>query len=520
MIDGATAAPRPALPLWAAVLAVLAAGPVADAAYPDRGWWPFALLGVAVLLVSLIGRTVGAAMLVGFVYGMSFYLVHIQWASVFLGPIPMTALAAAMAIYFALGSALIALAYRWLPRVWPGVLGRLVILPVAIAGLWTARESIASTWPYGGFAWGRVGHSQVDGPLSDLYAWIGISGVTFVIVWFVAVVIEAFRAGPASWVQRVAAITGLALALTAWPAWHVERTGALRVAVVQGNGPAGYFDQRSPGALLAAQYEATAPLFGTAPPVDLVLWPEGSSDWDPQVEPYAANVWNVVSERMDAPLLAQAVTVRDGVSYNTAILWRALDEVLDYYDKRHPVPMGEYVPDRWFYRLLAPDLIDMIARDYALGSTDAVMDIPLRDGGSVRAAINICYDIVDDGLLRESVLDEGQIILASSNNADFGYTDESRQQLAFARIRAMELGRTVVNASTVGITAVITPDGRVVDSLPWYTAGSIVTDAPLATTITPAARWGHDIEWSVSALGIGLLLGAGAAILGGRRRTR
>jgi len=293
----------------------------------------------------------------------------------------------------------------------------------------------------------------------------------------------------------------------------------MRIAVVQGNGRAGYFDERAPGDLLAAQYTATAPLFGTEPPVDLVLWPEGSSDWDPQVEPYAANVWNVVSEHMDAPLLAQSVTIRDDRAYNTAILWRAVDEVLDTYDKRHPVPMGEYVPDRWFFRMFAPDLIDMIGRDYELGTTDAVMDIPLRGGGAVRAAINICYDIVDDGLLRESVLDGGQIILASSNNADFGYTDESVQQLAFARIRAMELGRTVVNASTVGITAVIASDGTVVESLPWYTSGAILTDAPLATTVTPAARCGYDVEWSLSAIGFGLLMAAGAAVLGARGRA-
>jgi len=507
------------LPLWAAVLAVLAAGPVTDAAYPDRGWWSFAFIGIAVVLVALIGRSTWGAVLIGFVYGMSFFLTHIQWASVFLGPIPMTALAAVMAVYCALGSALIAIAYRWLPRVWPGVAGRLVTLPITIAGLWTAREAIASTWPYGGFAWGRVGHSQVDGPLADLYAWIGISGVTFVIVWFVALVVEACRVSSATWVQRVAAVTGLALALIAWPTWVVEPTGSMRIAVVQGNGRAGYFDERAPGDLLAAQYTATAPLFGTEPPVDLVLWPEGSSDWDPQVEPYAANVWNVVSEHMDAPLLAQSVTIRDDRAYNTAILWRAVDEVLDTYDKRHPVPMGEYVPDRWFFRMFAPDLIDMIGRDYELGTTDAVMDIPLRGGGAVRAAINICYDIVDDGLLRESVLDGGQIILASSNNADFGYTDESVQQLAFARIRAMELGRTVVNASTVGITAVIASDGTVVESLPWYTSGAILTDAPLATTVTPAARCGYDVEWSLSAIGFGLLMAAGAAVLGARGRA-
>jgi len=242
-----------------------------------------------------------------------------------------------------------------------------------------------------------------------------------------------------------------------------------------------------------------------------VLWPEGGSDWDPQVDPYTAAVWDQVSERMDAPLLGQAITERGGLYFNTAILWRG-GEALDTYDKRHPVVWGEYIPDRAFFELLVPQLTQMIGREYAFGTTDAVMDIPTRDG-VVRAAVNICYDIVDDALLRESVLDGGRIILATSNNADFGRTDESAQQLAFARIRAAELGRSVVNVSTVGISAVIGHDGRVVESLPWYEAGTIIADVPLYDGITPAAAHGRAIEIVVAALGGGLLVAAGVILL-------
>jgi len=325
------------------------------------------------------------------------------------------------------------------------------------------------------------------------------------------------------WFARIAAPVGLAATLLAWPAWPVPTTGEMTVAVVQGAGPAGYFNEREAGDLIAAQVAATRPLYadvdaGTLD-VDLVLWPEGSSDWDPTRDEFTAGVWTDVSRRMDAPLLAQAVTT-DGVGYfNSAILWDgrdpAADRVLDVYDKRHPIPMGEYVPDREFWQLLAPDLIGLIQRDYTLGTTDAVMDI-----GGVVAAVNICYDIVDDALLRESVLDGGRIILSSSNNADFGYTDESVQQLAFARIRAIELGRSVVNASTVGITAVIAPDGSITASLPWYEPGTIVADVPLADTITPAAVGGRAVEVAVGALGLALLALAGVLTALDRRAER
>jgi apolipoprotein N-acyltransferase len=103
------------------------------------------------------------------------------------------------------------------------------------------------------------------------------------------------------------------------------------------------------------------------------------------------------------------------------------------------------------------------------------------------------------------------VIFASSNNADFGRTDESAQQLAIARIRALELGRTVVNISTVGISAMIAPDGSTIAELPWFTAGSMVEAVPLATTVTPAVIAGRQLEWLVALLALGGMVAAGAA---------
>ncbi|MBO9578813.1 MAG: apolipoprotein N-acyltransferase [Microbacteriaceae bacterium] len=489
--------------------------------------------GIAMALVSLVGRGFWTGALVGLVYESVFYLVHIQWASQWVGPIPMIGLSLTGGFFFAIGAGLIALAYRWLPRAWPvrwpdWVL-RVVVLPVAVAGLWTAREAIFSVWPYGGFAWGRIGHSQIDSPLVGLYSWIGISGVTFVVVWFVALVVEAARARGIHPVARVVPPVLLAAALVLWPAFPVAQTGMMRIALVQGDGPAGYFDQRSAGDLLAAQVQATQPVIDQVEAgerVDLVLWPEGGSDWDPQADDYTGSVWSAISELAKAPLLGQAITqTADGTYYNTAILWDGRDgdsaaqgEALDTYDKRHPVVWGEYIPDRAFFELLVPDLTKMIGREYAFGTTDAVMDVPTASG-PVRVGVNICYDIVDDALLRESVMEGGRIILATSNNADFGRTDESAQQLEFARIRAAELGRSVVNVSTVGISAVIGVDGRVVESLPWYEPGSIIADVPLYDTITPAAAHGRAIEVVLAALGVLLLAGAGAVLLVTRRAS-
>ena len=495
---------KPVLPLWAALIVAAASGPVMDAGFPDKYLWPLALVGVALVLVTLIGRRIGSAILVGFLAGITFYLTHIEWASLFLGPLPMTALAVLESLFFAAGAVAITLSYRWVPRAFPTLLGRLGLLPVIIAGLWTAREAWASVWPYGGFAWGRIGISQSEGPLAPLYSWIGISGMTFVLVFLVALSIEAVRVTGLPALSRVAAPVGVAAALLVFPAFPVTTDGTMTVAAVQGNGKAGYFDGSSADDLLQAQLDATLPLFGED--VDVVVWPEGTTYRDPLKDPYTTSVFEYVSEEMDAPLVAQGVSERDGLFHNTAILWQAREGALDFYDKKHPVPFGEYIPDRAFWRPFAPDLIDLIQREYTPGSTDNVFDV-----NGVIAGINICFDIVDDQILTESVEEGAQIIFASSNNADFGRTDESVQQLAIARVRAMELGRTVVNISTVGTSAIIAPDGSTIAQLPWYEPGAMVETVPLASTVTPAVAAGRQIEWLVAGLGLAGLIIAGVA---------
>ncbi len=501
---------KPLLPWWAALLVAAAAGPVIDAGFPDRDIWPLSILGVGLVLVALIGRRAATAALVGFVAGASFYFVHIQWASLFLGPLPMSALAILQALFYAAGAVAISLAYRWLPQAFPGRAGRLVLLPVVVAGLWTAREAWASVWPYGGFAWGRIALSQSESPFASLFSWVGISGVTFLLVLVAAVTIEALRATALSRLARAAIPVGLVATILVVPAFPVATSGSMTVAAVQGNGRAGYFQGSTADELLSAQLEATEPLFGT--PVDVVLWPEGTTYRDPFTDPTTTTVFDYVSSRMDAPLVAQGVSERDGLSYNTVVLWNAGEGVLDFYDKKHPVPFGEYIPDRVFWRPFAPDLIDLVQREYTPGSTDNVVDV-----NGVLVGVNICFDIVDDQILTDSVDQGAQIIFASSNNADFGRTDESVQQLAVARIRALELGRTVVNISTVGISAMIAPDGSTIARLPWYEAGAMVEEVPLSTTVTPAALLGRQVEWFVAGLGIAGLIVAGFSVLAQRR---
>nr|BFF14122.1 hypothetical protein GCM10025699_54250 [Microbacterium flavescens] len=89
------------LPLWSALIVALGAGPVLDAGFPDGDVWPLTFVGIGFVLLALRGRRAGGAFLVGLVAGLSFYLLHIQWATLFLGIVPWAALSTLEALFFA-----------------------------------------------------------------------------------------------------------------------------------------------------------------------------------------------------------------------------------------------------------------------------------------------------------------------------------------------------------------------------------------------------------------------------------
>jgi apolipoprotein N-acyltransferase len=496
------------LPLWVAAIVAVGAGPVLDAAFPDRGIWPLAFVGVALYLVSFLGRSVGGAILVGVLGGLSFFLVHVEWTSLYLGALPWVALATLEALFFAAGAVAIALAYRWVPRVWPTVPGRLVLLPVVVSGLWTAREYASGHWPYGGFSWGRIAESQAESPFAPLVAWVGISGLSFLIVGFVALVIQLVVEKPLLRSTRFLIGATIIVAILAVPAWPTRSDGTAKIAAVQGDGKAGYFDKRVYGDLTDAQVLATTAGVSPSDAVDMIVWPEGGSDRDPTRDSYGTYVFDTISNAYKAPLVSGVITQRGSKVYNSSLVWEG-GGVRAQYDKKHLVPFGEYVPDRSFWRPFAPSLVDLIARDYTPGTRPTVLDI-----GKVRAGISICFDIVDDSLTTEAVRGGAQVILAQTNNADFGRTDENSQQLAIARLRAIESARPLVNISTVGSSAIIAADGSTVDSIPAYKPGTLLSTVTLGTGITPAIAAGGALEGLVSLFGLAALVLARLLLIG------
>jgi len=504
----------PTFPL-ALTLAVLA-GWLMDLGFPDRDWWPLTVLGTALMMASVRGFGYGRALVIGAVGGFTFYGIMIWWLTVYLGPVPWIALTLAQVFFFALGMMLVALIWRYGSRHWSSLGGRLGIVPALVGGAWMLREAVAAVFPFGGFAWGRISQSQSEGPLAGWVAWLGTSGMSFLLAWAAALAVALVAEVRLRPEARAAFGASVATALLVWPAFPATPEGSIRVLAVQGNADAGLFAQYERGDNLRDHYAVTRELYGED--VDVVIWPENASDIDPLRYPEAAAVVSEVSREMGAPLIVGTITKDGDETFNSILLWdwdQALERpvVRDQYDKIHPVPFAEYLPAREFFYPLAPTLFDMIPRDYSFGQRDTVFDVAGATGG-----VAICFDIVDDEILWSIMDSEATIIFAPTNNADFGQTDQSVQQLAIARMRAIETGRSVVNISTVGTSAVVDPHGKELDRLATYTEGYMLLDVPLATGTTPATLIRRSLELGVVAFTLAGLIVAGFGALGRHRR--
>jgi len=100
----------------------------------------------------------------------------------------------------------------------------------------------------------------------------------------------------------------------------------------------------------------------------------------------------------------------------------------------------------------------------------------------------ICYEIIIDSLVRE-MAGSSKALIVQTNSATFANTAEGAQQLAITRIRAVEHSRAILSVSTVGISAFIDNNGRVVSQTPENTKAFLVGNLPLNASTTLVDRF-------------------------------
>ncbi|MFN2480760.1 MAG: apolipoprotein N-acyltransferase [Pyrinomonadaceae bacterium] len=144
-----------------------------------------------------------------------------------------------------------------------------------------------------------------------------------------------------------------------------------------------------------------------------------------------------------------------GGVYNSAVLINEEGRLVAQYDKIRLLPFGEYVPlPRW----LGGGMVSAIVGEFTPGA-----GYTLLPTGDARAGVFICFESAFPSLSREFTRAGADVLINISNDGYLGRTPVLRQHLANAIFRAVENQRPVLRVTNSGITARITPRGKVTD---------------------------------------------------------
>ena len=418
--------------------------------------WQFApFVGFMLLFHILTQNDVSRRLTLSFTSGITFFLLLLHWSSTYVGAIPW--------LILALGQA----AFLLLLGLFP--IQRNLAGGITFACAFTLIEIIRMKLPFGGFGWGRLGFTQVE-TFSKFYSLIGVTGVTFLLASTSFLLVKSRI--------RYFYLTLLTFSFFL-PSFASQEISSVRIAAVQGGVDKLGLDFNDRALSVLKRHIAVSQ---TIDKVDLIVWPENSSDVDPVKNSSArASIAELIMTKK-TPLLIGAVESSNQGPLNTSLLYDDNGKIVSRYVKQDLAPFGEFIPLRSLAEAISPYAANV--RDFQAGESWVKHQIKGFPFQSL-----ICFEILDDDHVRAGANDTG-FLVAQTNNATFGDSSEAAQQLQITRARAAELGRDFVAVSTTGFTAHIDRFGKIQQLAPQFEPHALTLNVSVvnADQRTPASR--------------------------------
>ncbi|MGI5291061.1 apolipoprotein N-acyltransferase [Nonomuraea polychroma] len=491
--------------LAARVVAAVAGGIALFAAFPPLGWWLCAPLGIGLIVGSLYGARPRRAAWLGYLGAAVFLFPALAWVRT-IGDDVWLMLVGTESLFYAAMAALAALVFRL-----PG-------WPVWFGGLWVAVEWARGLVPIGGFPWARAAFSQGESLFTPYAALGGAPLVSFAVALCGALLAHSVLVRSRAWRRAVPVAMALAVPVLTLA---IPRPGdegrTVNVGIVQGNVPGRgmYALGDEPAVVLKNHANETKRLAeavraGKLPKPDIVVLPENSTDIDPYQDEFARQIIQDSVRDVGVPTLVGAVVaIGDDHRATRSLVWDPVTGPGAYYDKQNLVPFGEYTPFKDIVLALW-ERASLVGRQSVPGNKPGDLEL----GPVTIGAVN-CYEVAYDDTVRRTVRAGGTPLVVQTNNASYALSNLPPQQLAMSQLRAVEHNRAVVTAATTGISAFVTPDGKVAWQTRELVADMNVVKVPVRTQETLATKVGGLPEWALMVMGA-----AAAAVAAWRGRRR
>lgn len=499
------------------------AGLVWALAFPKFGIAGLAWIAPGLLLFAARDQKGKRAFGLGYVGGLVYWLVSLywlllipyRWHGIPFGPaLGWVALSGFLALYAGLWTWLVTQlrspVSSWRTR---------AVWALQCALVWVAIEMIRARL-LSGFPWNPLGASQYRlTPLLQMAAFLGVYGVSFLVVWFSVSLLNALTLLIREPVKRrlwLAEIIVPAVAVAGIWYWGFQRIMApepepktLRLALVQPSIPQEVIwdSEANPRRFEKLMKLSEAALLEKP---DVLVWPEASMPGLTE-ENISALTKLVAAHRVWFVFGADDAEAVGGEMkyFNSSFLLSPEGKLVSTYRKRLLVMFGEYVPlVRWFPFLKFLTPVDG-------GFTPGEKPTPFRlDDLEATTSVLICFEDVFPHYAREHVAADTDFLLNLTNDGWFGNSAAQWQQAITALFRAVENGVPLVRCTNNGLTCWIDRFGRMrqvfgVESGNVYQEGFMLASIPIQDRSgrpTLYTRYGDWFGWGCVVFALGALV--------------
>jgi apolipoprotein N-acyltransferase len=459
------------------LLTAALAGILLVLAYEPFGFWILAPIGLAIFIYTLHQVQITSKFFIGFIFGLSFWLIQINWLSV-LSPAVLTITAIALSFFYGIFAMFTEIFQK--SKMWS--------IYSAISFL--TLESLFNYWPFGGFNWGTIGFITSENPFASGVEIIGVFGLSVLIYSLSLTLIACISlirngAANAAFVTLVIWIL-IPGAIDALKGMQQEDfvSNELMVGVVQGNVPRlGLEFNAQRKAVYQNHISETYRLLDqNKVPLDLIIWPENAPDVDPFTNDEVIRELNLLAKDAAAPILVGSRMQSELGPVNAGILIEGDTDLNSafLYAKQKLVPFGEKIPLESFLAPIAQNF-GPISESLVPGTSAGILEI---DGKKL--GLLICFEVAWGQLAKDVVEQGAMVLIIQTNNATYGLTSQLSQQFNIAKLRAIESQKQVVTVATSGISGQIDRDGSVI----WVADEFVAASAALQLDLYSGVSFG------------------------------
>jgi apolipoprotein N-acyltransferase len=106
------------------------------------------------------------------------------------------------------------------------------------------------------------------------------------------------------------------------------------------------------------------------------------------------------------------------------------------------------------------------------------------NGETIPVGCAVCYESVYGEYYTDYIRKGARAMTIITNDAWWGNTPGYRQHLSYASLRAIETRRAIARCANTGISAIISPSGKILKPTPWWEQASIKSSIPLRDDLT------------------------------------